>query len=380
MSGHHLLQPGETAGTGRTVLGQRGDGRARRGDRHQPGQRGRDLDPREAGASGRAENDDQVQAAVGHMGKPPPSVNSLGCQDREDLVFEDPRQGLLRCRLQVPVEHDIHAVPGKGWQQILADQIGVSIQELLKQAPDRGKLGGRRTSVWPGITDARDEFSLQAREANHQPTVQVVGEDRGELDPLQKRRRLFRRLLQDTAVELQPTQLTIDVEVWVERRSHQRLDVRSGVSRGEGVINERGGRGCPAATIRSYRVKRGAVSLAISLRLLLSLMTSVGLAFLGGCHRGLRPSTRASADLLVGYRRLDRSPPGTRFCRSSVSRIRRIARTGKNVFTLIDSDHNSATAWLAHRSRTALSASSNARRASASTRCVIAERLLKDSR
>ena len=70
-------------------------------------------------------------------------------------------------------------------------------------------------------------FCCKAADADHEELVEVGLEDGQELEPFQQRHLRVLSFLQDAAVELQPTQLAVDVE----RRVRQ-------TERGRGAVTE----------------------------------------------------------------------------------------------------------------------------------------------
>ncbi len=79
------------------------------------------------------------------------------------------------------------------------------------------ELLGRRAAVRRNLGDAGEHLPDQARDADHEEFVEIVGGDREEPQPLEQRMVRVRRFLQHAPVEFEPGQLAIDEPV---RRGH----------------------------------------------------------------------------------------------------------------------------------------------------------------
>jgi len=75
---------------------------------------------------------------------------------------------------------------------------------------DRDELLRRRQTILAAGDDAGLELLAQARDADHEEFVEVVGGNREEAQLLEQRVAAVRRLLHDAAIELQPGQFAVD--------------------------------------------------------------------------------------------------------------------------------------------------------------------------
>jgi hypothetical protein len=87
---------------------------------------------------------------------------------------------------------------------------------LVLQNPDHGGDGPQllfgRHAIGGTLAQPDGDLLLEARHANLEELIQVGGKNAEEFHPLEERGALVDRLVQHSAVELQPGQLAIDVE------------------------------------------------------------------------------------------------------------------------------------------------------------------------
>ena len=87
---------------------------------------------------------------------------------------------------------------------------------VVRHEPERALADGRELLLGrPPVGGSGDLAGLdllaQAGDAHLEELVEVAGEDRQELDPLEQRVSFIARLVQDTSVEFQPRQFTVQI-------------------------------------------------------------------------------------------------------------------------------------------------------------------------
>ena len=88
---------------------------------------------------------------------------------------------------------------------------------------DRDELLRRRQTILAAGDDAGLELLAQARDADHEEFVEVVGGNREEAQLLEQRVAAVRRLLHDAAIELQPGQFAVDEAPGLAAKRPRRL-------------------------------------------------------------------------------------------------------------------------------------------------------------
>ena len=101
---------------------------------------------------------------------------------------------------------------------------------------DAGELLRRRQPVLGERRDAGAHLPPQARDADHEELVEIVGGDREEAQLLQQRMVAVARLLQNASIELQPGQLAVH-----EARGRAAQGKALGRGRGRGGLLRDGG-------------------------------------------------------------------------------------------------------------------------------------------
>ena len=117
------------------------------------------------------------------------------------------------------VVDDLDALGREALAQLQEDRrvLGDELEDAL--AGVRQLLAGRPPVGRPG-DGSRLDLLAQAGDADLEELVEVAGEDRQELDPLEERIAGIARLVEDPRVELEPGQLAIEVR---EARAASRL-------------------------------------------------------------------------------------------------------------------------------------------------------------
>ena len=208
------LQAGEELGElrGDEVL-ERQEGRRRVGGGHrdEPGHVVRHLDPREVRrAVGRvADHHRQVQRQPADVGERVGRVHRQGGEHREDLVAEvllEP-PGVLVGQL-VPV-HDPDAVVLQPRGDVLEEALRLPLHQVLRAAGDQLDLLADGQPVGGADGQAGALPALEAGDADHEELIEVAGEDREELDPLQQGQGLVLGQFEYPGVEVQPGQFPV---------------------------------------------------------------------------------------------------------------------------------------------------------------------------
>ena len=209
-----------------------------------------DLHPREERAQVRAdhllERHEVVRATGGH-----PARQALGhlharevrrvgdriadLERQREREVRDVREGVPRVhrerrehREDVRLEERVDRGPLGAVQFVHGDQADPVAferrQDVAVQAPvalpdqgthplgDQLELLRRRHPVRRAARDAGRELPPQARDPHHVELVEIGAEDRQELQALEQRHALVQRLVQHPGVELQPTQLAVEIE------------------------------------------------------------------------------------------------------------------------------------------------------------------------
>ena len=166
------------------------------------------------------EHDAEVEALVAHVRERVPGVDRDRREDREDLVVEALVEGgeLVGRELVGLDEHRRRRAASAGMSSAF-QQLVLRVDELVGARADRGELLVRRQPVGRQLVDLARELLLEAGDAHHEELVEVRGDDREELEPLESGTRRVVCLGEDARVELEPGELAVQVERGrVERR------------------------------------------------------------------------------------------------------------------------------------------------------------------
>ena len=179
-------------------------------DREQARQAGRDLDAGEAGLAAlrvaQADRDRQRQRA--DVRERVPGIHGKRREHREDLVVEPAPQRLVVVRDLVVVE-DLHALGRELVVDARPDRRVVR-DEPADAATDRVELLGGGHPVRGVRRRACLDLAPEAGHADLEELVEVVGEDREELDPLEQWGPAVACLVEHAGVELDPRQLAVE--------------------------------------------------------------------------------------------------------------------------------------------------------------------------
>ena len=203
-------------------------------DREQAGEQGRDLDPGEALLAGLRvqQPDGDREAERGDVRERVPRVDGERREDREDLVVEPAAERLVVLRDLVVVE-DLDALGaraprGSGVQIAAWSAMSSRTRTRIWASCSVGVMPSRRV-----VRGARLGLAPQAGHADLEELVEVGGEDREELHPLQEGIAGVTRLVEDPRVELDPRQLAVE--------DRPPLVAREAAARSAGGSGSRGG-------------------------------------------------------------------------------------------------------------------------------------------
>jgi len=138
-------------------------------------------------------------------------VEGQGGQGGQDLALEVPAQELDLLALELGVVEDPHLLSAQRGQELLVPAPARLVEHRLQLLAETRQLLRRRHAVGRRLEGACLELVAQAGDPDHEELVQVAGEDRQELDPLDRLLVRVQRLLEHAPVELEPAQLAIDV-------------------------------------------------------------------------------------------------------------------------------------------------------------------------
>ena len=103
---------------------------------------------------------------------------------------------------------------GETGQDFIEQTPGLCLQHGPQPFRDQLKLRRRRKTVARKQVGIRLNLLLQSGYANHEELIQVRGEDRQELKSLQERLTPIQRFFEDTPVELNPAEFSIQESIF----------------------------------------------------------------------------------------------------------------------------------------------------------------------
>ena len=139
-------------------------------------------------------------------------------QDREDLCVEVVVELRAVVLAEIRPRDHVDARLGERGPHQLRPRIGVADLQRVGLGRDVGENLVRSASHVRRHRESRDDAALEAGDADHEELVEVAGEDREEVRPLEHRKRLVFGELEDPVVEGQPAQLAVEVAVVGELR------------------------------------------------------------------------------------------------------------------------------------------------------------------
>ena len=168
----------------------------------------------------RLDPQEQVQALVVNVRERMRRVDGQGCQDRVDLAVKIVvEEGILsRCELAGRADPD--AVLAEFWVNLLKPGLVKPSHEVMGAAGDFQQLRQRAHAVGRHVLglEVLVKLGLQAGDAHLEELVEVGGADRQELEPVEQRVGRVARLLEDSLVKIEPAQLAIEKQGWIETR------------------------------------------------------------------------------------------------------------------------------------------------------------------
>ena len=102
---------------------------------------------------------------------------------------------------------------GQRGPQLELEAARLALEVLAHDAADLLERGARRAAVLARLLDPGLDLVVQTGHTDHEELVEVGGDDRAELRPLEQRHALVLRQFEHAGVELQPGELAVEVEV-----------------------------------------------------------------------------------------------------------------------------------------------------------------------
>ena len=182
------------------------------------------LDPREAlGAALRiADGDSQVQRQPRDVGERVGRVDRERGEDREDLRGEVVTQAPPLLLRQVVPAQDADALVLQLRADVVEEHPRVRVGDRLAASRDARQLLPRGEAVGAADGQARLVAALEPGDADHVELVEVRGEDREELGPLQQRLARVLGQREHAGVEVEPRQLAVEIAVVGQLRDRVR--------------------------------------------------------------------------------------------------------------------------------------------------------------
>ena len=146
-------------------------------------------------------------------------MSGIDRQRREDRVnpVHEHAPHTLAFRLVEVVEapHDDAELLGKARPQVLLPHLREASSHRADAGPHQIQLLRGVSTVQGWLDDPRAEDALQAADPLHDEFVEVVLGDGEETKALEERRALVHGLVQHPPVEVEPTQLGVEIERWM---------------------------------------------------------------------------------------------------------------------------------------------------------------------
>ncbi len=131
-------------------------------------------------------------------------------QHRVDVPREDGLEPLELLGRAFLDGHDLDTLGRQRRTQLALPQLGLATRQLGDACLERGERLGRREPVGRPDGEPGGLLVQQAGDANHEELVEVGGEDRAELHPLEQRLRLLGGEIEHARVELDPRELAVE--------------------------------------------------------------------------------------------------------------------------------------------------------------------------
>ena len=177
---------------------------------------------------GVADDDPERERQVGDVGERAAQAHGQRGEHREDLAAEAVVELRALAVVDVRAADDADAVLGERRPQLLVQAARLaSVVPAHRCADGVDRLRRRATVLQRGL-EPRLDLVVQAGHADHDELVEVRGDDRAELHPLEQRDARVLGELEHARVELQPRELAVEVELMALE-----VDLRDGL-RGRG--------------------------------------------------------------------------------------------------------------------------------------------------
>jgi hypothetical protein len=210
-----VLDKGEDGVAVRQGRGQRDEARDHLGQ----------LDAREFRASLVLDRDREILAAVRDVWERMSRIERQRGQDRGDLALKIcPEVGGDVIRIIVRLEKPDAVLRELGPQPVGPD-LGLFVEHLPRASPHHRQLLFGRQAVGRHVIAVRAQLLLQRRDAHHEELIEIRADDGEELHALEQWVAAVARLVENSIVERQPTQLAVDVQgLGVERGLARKLN------------------------------------------------------------------------------------------------------------------------------------------------------------
>jgi hypothetical protein len=161
--------------------------------------------------AGRADDDGKVQGEVRYVREGMRRIDGERRENREDVDVEH----LVEVHTVVVVElvpvGEMDAGGCEVGDELVGEDVARTGNESADARPDAAQLLADRLEIRAGAAESGLELHLQAADPHLEELVEVVAEDRHELDALQQRQRRQRREREHALVEVERRQLPVQV-------------------------------------------------------------------------------------------------------------------------------------------------------------------------
>ena len=146
-------------------------------------------------------------------------------EHREHFRLKERRHPLHFIGRKLVHAHEANAVRFERRQQLLMQRNPATLKQLFDSRACRNQLVRGRQRIWLILRRTAGDFASQTGKADHVELVQVRAEDCQKLQTLQQRNARVQCFFKDARVELEPTQLTVQIR---QRQRRQRGHSESG--------------------------------------------------------------------------------------------------------------------------------------------------------
>ena len=179
----------------------------------------RDLHAGEVGlAAGRVLHQyGEVQRTTGNVGERVGRIHRERGEHGEHLLAVVAGETLLLLGGELIPAQQHHMFLGQRRQDVIDHVVGVLVLQGVRLVADGAQLLAWAQSGSGRNRDAGVDTAFETGHANHEELIEVIGEDRCEVGALQQRLILVLGKLQDSLVELQPAQFTVEETIGRQR-------------------------------------------------------------------------------------------------------------------------------------------------------------------